>query len=80
MALLANSFLGRESFLVSVSWENDWPVVNGGSKIMLHSTAPGLYEHEVRKAWRDEFSTTEMQLGWYRKSELQYSVIIQGGI
>ncbi|KAJ5595653.1 hypothetical protein N7450_002111 [Penicillium hetheringtonii] len=63
-----DSVLGRESFLVSVSWENDWPVVNGGSKIMLHSTAPGLYEHEVRKAWRDEFSTTEMQLGWYRKN------------
>ncbi|CAI7677739.1 hypothetical protein N7533_003380 [Penicillium manginii] len=63
-----DSVLGRESFLVPVSWENDWPVINGGNKITLQSTGPGLYQHIVPVQWRDDFSSPSMQLGWYRKN------------
>jgi beta-xylosidase len=61
--------IGRESFLVPVSWENDWPVINGGDKITLQSTGPGLYHHDTPVEWSDDFSGPSMQLGWYRKSE-----------
>jgi beta-xylosidase len=59
---------GRESFLVHVEWENDWPVINGGKKISLQSHGPGLYQHEIPVSWKDDFSSSNLQLGWYRKS------------
>jgi hypothetical protein len=51
-----------------MEWENDWPVINGGKKIALQSTGPGLYQHEIPVSWRGEFSGSQLQLGWYRKS------------
>lgn len=65
---LLTTIVGRETFLVHVEWENDWPVINGGKKIALQSTGPGLYQHEILVSWRDEFSGSQLQLGWYRKS------------
>ncbi|KAJ5094996.1 hypothetical protein N7532_007287 [Penicillium argentinense] len=62
------SVLGRETFLAPVSWVNDWPVVNGGNKITLQSTGPGLYQHEVPVMWKDDFSSPKLQIGWYRKN------------
>lgn len=61
---------GRETFLVSVEWDDDdWPVINEGMKISLQSTGPGLYQYEVPVAWRDDFASPQLQLGWYRKSK-----------
>ncbi|KAJ5364879.1 uncharacterized protein N7496_010592 [Penicillium cataractarum] len=71
------SVFGRESFLVHVEWENDWPVVNGGKKISLQSNGPGLYQHEIPVSWKDDFSSSQLQLGWYRKNTpftLDYSL------
>lgn len=59
---------GRETFLVPVSWVDDWPVFNRGSKVSLQSTAPDLYPHEIPITWRDDFSAPSLQLGWHRKS------------
>lgn len=62
--------LGRETFLIPVEWDNDdWPVMNGGKKISLQSVGPGLYQHEFPVTWRDNFSSSQLQLGWYRKSK-----------
>lgn len=60
---------GRESFLVRVEWDNDWPVVNGGKKITLQSNGPGLYQHDIPVSWKDDFSSSQLELGWYRKSK-----------
>ncbi|KAJ5320639.1 hypothetical protein PENANT_c033G11550 [Penicillium antarcticum] len=62
------SVLGRETFLVPLDWEQDWPVINGGQKITLQSQGPGLYQLDTPVCWRDEFAAPEMQLGWYRKN------------
>lgn len=59
---------GRETFLAPVMWVDDWPVVNGGNKITLQSTGPGLYQHTIPVFWEDHFSCPKMQIGWYRKS------------
>ncbi|KAJ5349587.1 Concanavalin A-like lectin/glucanase subgroup [Penicillium brevicompactum] len=62
------SVLGRETFLAPLEWINDWPVVNGGEKIGLTSHGPGLYRFQTPVAWKDEFSGSQMSLGWYRKN------------
>ncbi|PYI01448.1 hypothetical protein BO78DRAFT_433626 [Aspergillus sclerotiicarbonarius CBS 121057] len=62
------SVFGRETFLVPVDWENDWPVVNRGQKIPLQSDSPHLYELSIPVAWCDDFSDCDLQLGWYRKN------------
>lgn len=54
--------LGRETFLMKVHWEHDWPVFNNGQKLAL--------EIESKEPeWRDDFSREELALGWYTKSE-----------
>lgn len=60
--------LGRETFLVPMTWEDDWPVVNDGQKVTLQSSGPGLYQLEQPATWRDEFTEPQLNLGWYRKS------------
>ncbi|KAJ5693464.1 hypothetical protein N7462_002887 [Penicillium macrosclerotiorum] len=62
------SVLGRESFLVQVDWEDDWPVFNGGKNISLKSVGRGLYNQEPLVFWEDDFSGSRLQLGWYRKN------------
>ncbi|KAJ5864106.1 Concanavalin A-like lectin/glucanase subgroup [Penicillium soppii] len=62
------SVLGRETFLVPLEWVDEWPVINGGKKIDLNSHGPGLYVFDNPVAWRDEFSNSDMQVGWYRKT------------
>ncbi|GAB7366463.1 hypothetical protein MBLNU230_g8258t1 [Neophaeotheca triangularis] len=60
------SVFGRETFLLPVKWQDDWPIFNEGSPIQLHGQGPGMHElqHDVR--WTDDF--TKKQLGWYRKN------------
>lgn len=50
-----------------MEWKDDWPIINGGRKVTLQS-GPGLYEYGPPVAWRDDFSSPQLQLGWYRKS------------
>ncbi|RAH64401.1 glycoside hydrolase family 43 protein [Aspergillus aculeatinus CBS 121060] len=62
------SVFGRETFLVPMNWENDWPVINGGKKIPLEYAGPQLYQWQPPVAWRDDFTQPQLQLGWYRKN------------
>lgn len=64
---------GRETFLVTVEWEDDWPIFNGGKNITFEtegrasltpSQATGL-----QKQWAADFSKEELELGWYQKSK-----------
>lgn len=63
------SVFGRETILIPVEWENDWPNFNNGKAISLQQEVPKGYLLEQPKRWRDDFSAPEMQLGWYRKSK-----------
>ncbi|KAL4927335.1 glycoside hydrolase family 43 protein [Aspergillus undulatus] len=62
------SVFGRETFLVPVDWADDWPVINGGQKITLSVDSPHLYHYTPPVQWRDDFTSQELQLGWYRKN------------
>ncbi|KAH7073143.1 glycosyl hydrolase [Paraphoma chrysanthemicola] len=62
------SVFGRESMLLPVRWENDWPIFNEGKAITLQMQGPRAYQHEEDKEWRDDFIGDELGLGWYRKN------------
>lgn len=55
--------LGRETFLTPVTWENGWPVFNGGKDITLEM--PGLYDLPRPKTWIDDFDGAFADKGYY---------------
>ncbi len=58
--------LGRETFLVPVRWEDDWPVVSPGSgRVELTYPAPDLPEQRWPAApTRDHFEGPILELSW----------------
>lgn len=55
--------LGRETFLAPVTWENGWPVVNGGHEVMMEMDGP-LPQEAFTPDWdfTDDFSKEESPL------------------
>jgi len=57
--------LGRETFLAPVTWENGWPVVNGGRPVELLMEAPLLPPAECpMPPVREEFDSPTLGLDW----------------
>lgn len=57
---------GRETYLVPVTWEDDWPVFDSGRGITLNGVpSPDFYEINHEREWEDTFSGPELELGWY---------------
>ncbi|KAL2214446.1 family 43 glycosyl hydrolase [Sarocladium strictum] len=46
--------LGRETFLVPVTWEDGWPIMNNNEPVVEHDPDL-LYDLERPKKWRDDF-------------------------
>lgn len=63
------SVFGRESLLLPVRWEDDWPVFNEGKPVTLQMTGPNMYTLQEEKSWKADFSGESLSLGWYRKSK-----------
>ncbi|KPM34161.1 hypothetical protein AK830_g12407 [Neonectria ditissima] len=63
--------LGRETFLVTVEWDENWPVFNNGKNITLETTGrPSLASvaKPSPQAWRADLSKESLELGWYQKN------------
>ncbi|KAL3462055.1 glycosyl hydrolase [Aspergillus heterothallicus] len=58
-----SSPLGRETFLCSVQWEDDWPVFNNGNPIVLND-ASGL--KPIPSPFVDTFSKSKLDASWYQ--------------
>ncbi|KAF2099822.1 hypothetical protein NA57DRAFT_37549 [Rhizodiscina lignyota] len=57
---------GRETYLVPVTWEDNWPVFNHRRNVSLEGVpSPGTYELSINQDWEDTFSGPELELGWY---------------
>jgi beta-xylosidase len=54
--------LGRETFLCSVQWENDWPVFNDGQPILLNDASE---PRPIPSPFVDIFSKTKLDSSWY---------------
>jgi beta-xylosidase len=62
--------LGRESFLVTVDWVDDWPVFNGGKNISLLTQGRNGIPQAISTGgtvWKADLSGPELELGWYQK-------------
>ncbi|KAF1835200.1 putative glycosyl hydrolase, partial [Decorospora gaudefroyi] len=62
------SVFGRESMLLPIRWENDWPIFNESQPVTLQMSGPNTYMLEEDKKWRDDFTSEKLTLGWYRKN------------
>lgn len=75
--------LGRETFLAPVTWEDGWPVVNGGQPIPTVLSAPKLKAHPwPKESERDEFDSPTLRLSWnYVRNpiEADYSLTAKPG-
>lgn len=49
--------LGRETFIAPVTWEDGWPVVNGGNPVQAKMVVPAGWKAQrpVPKSWKEEF-------------------------
>ena len=49
--------LGRETFLAPVTWENGWPVINGGKPVEAEMEVPASWTAEAPapSSWKQEF-------------------------
>lgn len=57
--------LGREAFLAPVTWEDGWPVINGGNPIPPILPAPNLPPHPwPAEPARDEFDSPILRPAW----------------
>lgn len=63
------SVFGRESMLLPVRWENDWPIFNERKPVTLKMEGEGLYGIQDEQGWKDNFQSKKLSLGWYRKSK-----------
>ncbi|KAK1625323.1 beta-xylosidase [Colletotrichum phormii] len=59
--------LGREAFLIKVDWEDDWPTMNGGKPLLLSESVDGPDQEYPKAKWVDEFTGTELGIGWYQQ-------------
>jgi hypothetical protein len=55
-----------------MTWEDDWPVINGGQNIKLKEQGPGMFLKAHNATWRDKFQDEHLGLGWYRKSNFSF--------
>lgn len=56
-----NSHVGRETFLMPVNWEDEWPVVGYDKKCHLEQEAPLWNEQQLATKWEADFTTLEPQ-------------------
>jgi xylan 1,4-beta-xylosidase len=58
-------YAGRQALLDEVTWQQGWPVINGGHGPSAHATAPaGVPEHPHPRTALDEFSSSRLGPEW----------------
>ena len=62
--------IGRETFLVKVVWENDWPIFNGGKNITIETEGRHTGQLAPAQLWNADLDRPTLELGWYQKREL----------
>ena len=61
----AMSVMGRETFLLPVTWKDGWPVVNGNGRSRIDAEAPLLPPHPFEpEPARDDFNQNALRFCW----------------
>ena len=58
---------GRETFLVKVDWEDNWPVFNNGKNIRLQTEGRNGQQLVHQALWKADLNKESLELGWYQK-------------
>jgi beta-xylosidase len=62
-----SSPLGRETFLTTLTWEDNWPVLNDGRPILLNNGADSLTSFaDHQNSFVDDFNGPLLDLEWYQ--------------
>ncbi|KAI1056506.1 hypothetical protein LB507_002278 [Fusarium sp. FIESC RH6] len=62
--------LGRETFLVKVEWQDDWPIFNDGNNITLTTAGRDIVKSASKpgpQIWKADLQRDTLELGWYQK-------------
>lgn len=64
---ITNLLEGRETFLTTVSWHDDWPVLNNNLPILLSESFGKAPDQKYPPApFIDEFNSTTLDSSWYQ--------------
>jgi hypothetical protein len=56
---------------VTVDWEDDWPIFNGGKSISIITSSHSEKEKITPPfVWSPDFTKPELEPGWYQKRTL----------
>ena len=55
-----SSQMGRETFLMPITWQDGWPVVEGAGMSLLEPDGPILKPQELAKRWKADLSKREL--------------------
>lgn len=55
-----NSHIGRESFLMPVTWENGWPKVEGKAMSLIEPDGPLTAPQQLPETWQADFSKRDL--------------------
>lgn len=76
-----SSPLGRETFLSPVTWEDGWPIVNGGEPILLSQSFGSAPDQKLPPApFTDTFHNQNLDASWYQlRSVYTQNYVLQNG-
>ena len=59
--------LGRETYLVNIDWDDDWPVFNKPHNITVQTEGKRSHQLDHNPAWQANLNQGTLELGWYYK-------------
>ncbi|KAF4982103.1 hypothetical protein FZEAL_2209 [Fusarium zealandicum] len=63
--------MGRETFLVKLEWQDDWPIFNDGKNITLETQGRGIVKSSSNaevQSWKADLTQDALELAWYQKN------------
>jgi beta-xylosidase len=72
------NLLGRETFLVKVEWEDDWPIFNDSNNITLTTAGRDIVKSASKPSpqiWKADLQRDTLELGWYQKGMFLHGFI-----
>jgi beta-xylosidase len=68
--------IGRETFLVKVDWEDDWPIFNSGHNITTLTEGRRGKQLAPDSSWNANLNQETLELGWYYKRKFLLALLV----
>lgn len=63
---LTDNRIGRETFLTTLEWKDDWPILNSGEPILLSASFGTAPDQSKPQDFVDTFSKKSLDPSWYQ--------------